>query len=210
MNPIYFLALLLLPIQNAFTETILNTDSFTVTGYVSIADFEKFSTAIKKKIRVVRFENCFGGNGLAGFRFAEEIKKAGLTTVASGIVASACAYAFLGGNIRKLDQNSAQNVIMFHGQFYPKSLKPKGRVANQELLDIYEKHIQFQFSKVVREIILNTINVDEGIYFVSIKTASDLKSVGYYCNGKLPFAFANCENLADITMQSQGILTQSP
>ena len=200
-------ALLVFKIGSAPAQPLKSNAIYTVSGNINIIDYEKFKNALSSNnIRTVRFENCFGGNALAGFRFAEAIKRAKLATVASGVVASSCAFAFLGGTTRKLDDKPPGTVIAYHGSFNAQSLKPRGREANQELLDIYEKNIGFRFSKTVQEIILNTTAIDEGVYFYSARIGAGIASAAYYCNGKLPHTTSSCVVLDGVTLESQGIL----
>ena len=209
MNIYSWYLLALISTTNAIAQSLPDSDMYLLKGYINISDFENFSAKFAAgTIRTVKFENCYGGNGLAGFRFAEKIKKEKLITVASGVVASSCAFAFLGGSVRKIDRKAEQTTLVFHGTYYPGTLAPKGPRANQEFLDIFEKYIGFKFSPVVQRIIINSKVIDEGAYFMTAPHGSRARSTGYYCDGKLPFNSSTCVNLPGITMESEGFLTE--
>jgi hypothetical protein len=184
-------------------------DTVTLSGELSIQEYQSFSTLLESKnIATVIFKDCLGGNGLAAFKYAKEIKTRNIATVASGVVASACAFAYLGGKVRTVDP-AVDTVIMFHGLFYPSTLMPKGPAENQMLLDIFDQHIGFRFGPTVQKMILNTRKRDEGIYFYSIKSRAGVEDFSLYCDGTAPISFDKCQRLAGITLASEGITTKN-
>lgn len=180
----------------------------TLSGELSLQEYESFSRLVdSKKITTVLFKQCLGGNGLAAFKYPKKIKENNIATVASGVVASACAFAYLGGKVRTVDP-AVDTAIMFHGLFYPSTLMPKGEAENQMLLDIFDQHIGFRFGPTVQKIILNTRKRDEGIYFYSIKSRAGVEDFSLYCDGTAPVSLDKCERLAGITLASEGITTR--
>lgn len=198
-----------------FLHTLASASQSEANGVVTIGDrlsadeYEHFSKLVTaKKITKVIFKNCLGGTELVAFRYAEKFMQYKIPTVASGLVASGCAFAYLGGSNRMLDEAANVNVLMFHGGFDRTTLKPRSRLQNQEFLDIFEKHIGFKFGSSLEDILLNTKKVDEGIYFIDIRSSAVVKRFTYYCEGSDASSFDKCQDLRGITLESEGITTQ--
>lgn len=188
----------------------INIDSktYTVSDTLTMEKFNDFKAkVISSPIRTVVFKDCYGGNSLAGIRLAEEIKKYNIKTVVSGTAASACAYAYLGGVIRHVDDNSKDNLILFHGGF-DLAGAPVGAIKNQEYLDLYSRVIGFKFSKIATDIILNTKKPLEGIYFVQMNIDGGARYFTSYCDGNSEPVYEKCQKLEGITLVSEGIITK--
>lgn len=205
----YLLCLALLTNNYLFAAQTESNGVVTLSGYINIAEYDNFLKYLNtKKITQVVFKNCLGGNALAGFRYAEKIKEIRIGTVASGTVASACAFAFLGGVSRTLDETAAENILMFHGSFDKLTNASLGQQINQEHLDIYEKFINFKFSPTVKKIILETQYRDEGIYFISVSSKNGKLRKTLYCDGKIAIDFSKCQSLDGISLEAEGVTTK--
>lgn len=181
----------------------------TISDHLNMSAYNNFAKLLKtQKVTTVIFKNCFSGNGLAAFRYAEKIKERKIATVASGVVASGCAFAYLGGSVRLLDKTTPVNTLVFHGGFNPATLAANGKKENQVLLDIFEKHIGFTFASVVKDIILNTKKRDEGIYFLNINAGKDINQLTFYCDGNGMVNFDKCMRLDGINLETEGITTK--
>lgn len=190
--------------------SMLRNGTVVLSGHLSIEDYQKFLNISKQqKVTHVKFHKCLSGNGLAAFRFAEKIRASKINTIASSVVASACSLAFLGGTTRITDEEYAENTIQFHGMFYPDSLLPKGREANQEVLNIWKQHIGFTFSKTTAEIILNTTEIDEGIFFIKRTKENVTSYVTLYCDGKSKLSMTACKPVTTTNLIMENILTES-
>jgi hypothetical protein len=180
-----------------------------ISGYLNMTEYEDFVKLLAaKKIRTVTFKDCFGGNGLAGLGYAKKIYANHIKTIASGTVASACSFAYLGGRSRTLETSSQPKVIQFHGGFDAASLLPKGVAWNEKLLGYFSKDINFHFGKTLTEIILNTTRIDEGVYFVVFVKNNVQERLTFYCDGKdTSYDFAKCKKIDGMTLESEGIVT---
>ncbi len=184
-------------------------NTVTISGDMTLEKYQTFEITIsQKKITAVIFKNCFGGNSLAGLRFAQAIKNNSINTIASGPVISACAFAYLGGLVRHIDSSNKDNVIQLHGAFDAASGQPVGSIKNQEFLNIYSRLIGFKFMKTTEDIILNTKKPYEGIYFVRTTVDDRLQDLTLYCNGDTEPDFKKCRKLEGITFETEGITTK--
>jgi hypothetical protein len=184
-------------------------NSYTFTGELGTQSYTDFAKIIStKKIKIVIFKDCDGGSVLAGLDIAKAIKLAGLETLASGRVVSACALAYLGGVVRKVDALNPNNGIQFHGTFDPTNWQPAGPVKNQKVLDYLYLDTNFKFSKEIQEIILNTKLPFEGVYFFRQLVNGKFRDSTLYCDGKVPFEEKNCKRLDGLTLESEGIVTK--
>ncbi len=182
---------------------------YTFSGTLKTENHTNFIKVLNtKKIKLVRFENCDGGDALAGLDIAKAIKLAELQTIASGRVASSCAFAYLGGVIRTIDPANADSGIQFHGGFDATTGQPAGPVKNQKVLDYLYLDTNFKFSKKIEAVILNTKLPYEGVYFFKQSINGKMKNGALYCNGNIPLTAENCTKIDGITLESEGIVTK--
>ncbi len=196
--------------NNAVASINIFNNTAVLSGHLSITNYQQFTSILKvQKVTDVKFHNCISANGLAAFRFAEKIKQMQINTIASKLVASGCSLAFLGGKTRTTDPEYTENIIQFHGAFYPDTLRSKGVKSNQETINIWEKHIGFRFGDVFKNIIVSTTKIEEGIYFVSNTKNAQQVYRTYYCDGDgADLSNLNkCNILPNIDLKTEGIIT---
>jgi hypothetical protein len=152
------------------------------------AAFEAFYHSLKYPPDIVRL-NSLGGNLIAGVALGEKMRALGVSTEvgstqgeadkAAGICASACAYAFLGGKARFLDENSR---LGFHRFYSPLAVdNAKAKLFSGEDLDNTQKLLAgllfYTISMGVdpRIIVLaSTAGMDE-VFWVAKKDAEELR-----------------------------------
>jgi hypothetical protein len=154
------------------------------------AAFEAFYHSLKYPPDTVRL-NSFGGNLTAGVALGEKIRALGLSTEvgttqgeadkAAGICASACAYAFLGGKARFLDENAR---LGFHRFYSPLAVdNAKAKLFSGEDLDNTQKLLAglllYTISMGVdaRIIVLASAAGMDEVFWVSKKDAQELRIV---------------------------------
>lgn len=185
------------------TQAVTN-EEIVISDHLSLKNYAEFAQlANAGRIKTVIFRDCLGGNVLAGIQYAKIIRSYRISTVASGLVSSACAFAYLGGVNRKMDENAAWTTIMFHGGFDIKTLQSVGKVSNQIILDQIEQRLNFNFSSRVNQIILDTKKVEEGIYF--FKNKNNITLV-LYCDGDQAEDYTKCKKLEGITLESEKVI----
>jgi hypothetical protein len=154
------------------------------------AAFEAFYHSLKYPPDIVRL-NSLGGNLTAGVALGEKMRALGLSTEVgatqgeadkvAGICASACAYAFLGGKARFLDERAR---LGFHRFYSPLAVdNAKAKLFSGEDLDNTQKLLAglllYTISMGVdsRIIVLaSTAGMDE-VFWVSKKDAQELRIV---------------------------------
>lgn len=187
----------------------LNGDVLTITGELQKKSYETFDLKLKsRKISKVIFKNCVGGSTRDALLIAFKIRTNNINTMASGQVQSACAFAFLGGTTRKIDPEDGDHLIMFHGELDPANLKPVGVEKNRAMLDVLYKFVGVSFGSDVQNIILNTQNSNEGVYFLRQQSNGAFVDYTYYCDGKSIVNASNCKKIDRLSLESEGIITQ--
>jgi hypothetical protein len=196
-------------VANCLAEQIEKDGVVTISGAIDMQGYGDFFTMIKnKKITRVIFRECFGGAALAGLNYAKIIRRERITTVAQLTVASACAYAFLGGSVRIADTFGEGSVLMLHGMRNEITQDPGGPRKNQQFLDFLYEDIGLKFVDPTKKIILNTQREYEGIYFISRSSLGERFERAMYCDGLGAFDFNKCHALEGINLKSQGIVTE--
>jgi hypothetical protein len=152
------------------------------------AAFEAFYHSLKFPPDTVRL-NSPGGNLAAGVGLGEKIRALGLSTEvgvtqgeadkAAGICASACAYAFLGGKARFLEENAR---LGFHRFYSPLAVdNAKAKLFSGEDLDNTQKLLAgllfYTLSMGVdsRIIVLASAAGFDEVFWVSKKDAQELR-----------------------------------
>ena len=115
-------------------EMTVSGSQLILSGFINELDYDKFLSHLTPAVRTVVFTNSPGGLHLIGLALAHEIRRRGLSTVASGYCNSACANAFLGGTERRLA--NSRSYVAFHGNYSIRSGRP---LAGRELSAFYSE-----------------------------------------------------------------------
>lgn len=120
-----FFLLFTLGAHAARADVVADGHAVTVSGRIGLEEYEKLSAILAtEKISKVVFKNSGGGSFSWGLRVGKLIAEKKLTTVAEGICASACAIAFMGGEVREFSSEQPDSALMFHPGFEPGSQVP--------------------------------------------------------------------------------------
>lgn len=115
-----FFLLFTLGAPAARADVVADGHAVTVSGRIGLDEYEKLSVILAtEKISKVVFKNSGGGSFSWGLRIGKLIAEQKLTTVAEGICASACAIAFMGGEVRQFSAEQPDSALMFHPGFEP-------------------------------------------------------------------------------------------
>jgi hypothetical protein len=126
--------LLLEAVRSPAMEMTVSGSQLVLSGFINDSDYDKFLSHLTPTVRTVVFTDSPGGLHLIGLALAREIRRRGLSTVASGYCNSACANAFLGGAERRLANN--RSYVAFHGNYSIRSGRP---LAGRELSAFYSE-----------------------------------------------------------------------
>jgi len=126
--------ILLGAVPSSAMEMSISGSQLILSGFINALDYDKFLAHLTPAVQTVVFTNSPGGVHLIGLAMAREIRRRGLSTVASGYCNSACANAFLGGTERRLANN--YSYVAFHGNYSIRSGRP---LAGRELSAFYSE-----------------------------------------------------------------------
>ena len=150
--------------------------------------FETFYRSLKYPPGAIRL-NSLGGNLTAGIALGEKIRALGLSTEVGstqgnaektqGICASACAYAFLGGKARVLEDSAR---LGFHRFYSPLAVdNAKAKLFSGEDLDNTQKLLALLLLYTIsmgvdaRIVVLATTAGHDEVYWVTQKDAQELR-----------------------------------
>lgn len=99
-------------------EILYDAPIVTISGKIEPDVYRKLSDIVSTgPVSTVIFKNSGGGSFDAGLDIGKFIAEKKIKTVAEGICASACAIAFLGGDIREFSSEEPESALMFHPGF---------------------------------------------------------------------------------------------
>lgn len=90
----------------------------TVSGRIDAETYSKLSDFIlNEPVSTIVFKDSGGGSFSVGLKIGKLISERKIKTIAEGICASACAIAFLGGDVREFSSVQHDSALMFHPGF---------------------------------------------------------------------------------------------
>jgi ATP-dependent protease ClpP protease subunit len=192
---------------NAAT-VINNHNSLIITGYLDVDDYKKIENEIiAKNTKLIVLKFCTGGNALVGLKLARLVHKLKIYTANSGWSSSACALIYLAGKKRGFFTDEDLTILTIHGM---RSLPGKNAdtvLGNQKYIDFMQNTLNLNLSKKTIDIIKNTTNEYEGIYFIQNNRLKSLGKSVFYCNATREEDLAkNCKIVEGVTFESEGII----
>lgn len=197
----------------------LDAERLVLAGPVVPDDPQRFFAALAAggtRVTTVHLHDSPGGDLRAGLLIGTLIRDRGLFTVASGLCASSCALAFLGGRERFFgdDRPAARNALGFHGSYRLQTLQ-----LAAENVALLERYVQDQTGGRTTPRLLERWSrlgdPRELVYFFHPDAAGSLDgSSVLLCGaeqrgeGGAP-RFERCEKIRDTDALRQGIVTST-
>lgn len=165
----------------------------TVSGKIDSSAYEKLSDIFSKEsVSTVIFKNSGGGSFEAGLQIGKLISGKKIKTVVEGICASACAIAFLGGDLREFSSEQPDSALMFHPGFARTS-----NVPAQETKAIFFAWFQLRTMHPPSSEIIAAMDKitgrKGGVYFLSPSHGTAIRTGAsvFFCDGS-EAGISNC------------------
>lgn len=195
----------------------LESERLVLAGPVQADDHERLFAALAAagpRVTTIHLRDSPGGVLRAGLLMGTLIRDRGLFTIASGLCASSCALAFLGGRERFFadDRPATRNALGFHGTYRADTL-----ALVPEMIPLLERYIQEQTGGRTTPRLLERWSKlrdpRELVYFFHPEVASDLGGASVLLcgadqrdeGGRL--RFDRCERIDNTDALRQGIVT---
>lgn len=203
-------------------------------GSATKAFMEQLDTG---KVRVVVFEDSFGGTAEAAEIYAKAIRASGVNTEARGQCYAACAYAFLAGKEHRFGRGLQVNGLLIPVAMRPKPSELQSRWRGDEAQKALSEFTAVSSSSQVAlpvsvtdapAVALPMVNPlaptvattstalsapkenwqpDHGVLFSSTPTLFGRVYNTYYCDGSQGRDVSKCEALSDADPYKLGVLT---
>lgn len=171
-------------------RSIQNLTVVFVVGALNEGDAEVFRKRVAPLSRAAVFLESEGGNLLAGIQLGEAIRLKGFSTAVTGICASACALAWLGGQPRFMTPVAS---VGFHAA----SINQRGQVSEtgigNALVGAYLTRIGLSYSTVAYV----TQASPSSMTWLTVKDASQHGIEVSVLEGAEPAATADCSSIRD-------------
>ena len=196
-------------------------------GSATKAFMEQLDTG---KVRVVVFEDSFGGTAEAAEIYAKAIRASGVNTEARGQCYAACAYAFLAGKEHRFGRG-----LQVNGLLIPVAMRPKpedlqsrwrGDEAQRSLSEFTAVSSAGSAGPAALPVATSDVpgaalpisttagaaprenwQPDHGVLFSSTPTLFGRVYNTYYCDGSQGRDVSKCEALSDADPYKLGVLT---
>ncbi|RIX74113.1 hypothetical protein D3H34_28075 [Acidovorax cavernicola] len=170
-------------------------------------------------VRVVVFEDSFGGTAEAAGAYADAIRESGVQTEVRGHCMAACAYAFLAGKTHRFGRGLQVNGILLPVAARPTAaelaVRWRGEEARKTLADFTPapgatdaaaaRPIE---TSVTAPAPKDNWQPDHGVLFTASPTLFGRIYNTYYCDGTQGRDFSKCERLSDADPYKLGVLTE--
>lgn len=178
----------------------------TVSGKIDADTYSKLSDFIlSEPVSTILFKDSGGGSFSVGLKIGKFISERKIKTIAEGICASACAIAFLGGDVREFSSVQHDSALMFHPGFERTSQIPaeETKAVFFEWIEARTKH-PFAADFVAA---MNKITQRKGgVYFLSPAHGIALRENAsvFFCDGSEK-NISNCAGQRDTSSEKMYI-----
>lgn len=181
-----------------------------VSGTLNPFDGEKLQQSLQSspKVEEVIFENSPGGSLATALEFAKLIRQRKLNTVVKGKCYSACAYAFLAGQVRTFDSGAQLNGLMLHVGRITKDGKERESSENDKIMLQLDEMTGNQIPDSIKALIRKSWKESEGVLIVSQNYFLWRREEVMFCDGTQGLDASRCTRIPGTDAKTLGILTK--